>query len=252
MANRAALKYHGATLPELSRLALNDTVHPDDLAALTSAWTGAVLSHDPFDVEARRRDAAGTYHWFSMHGFPLTGVDGRVAYWYVVERDIDDRRQAEALLAGEKRLLEMVALAQPLPAILDALCRIVEEIAPECYCSVVLIDENGERLQHTAAPSLPTSFRDAITGRPVNADSGPCAMAAHLREQVIAGDISVETRWDAYAWRPLALAHGLIPRPLDCDAGDVREALDEVLIQFGRDPRSAVVDRECAEGFARS
>ena len=35
--------------------------------------------------------------------------------------------RSEALLAGENRLLEMVAAGDPLPAVLDALCRLVEE-----------------------------------------------------------------------------------------------------------------------------
>jgi signal transduction histidine kinase len=34
-------------------------------------------------------------------------------------------------------------------------------------------------------------------------------MAAYLNEQVIAADIASETRWEAFAWCPLALAHGL-------------------------------------------
>ena len=38
-------------------------------------------------------------------------------------------KRAEALLAGEKRLLEMVASGSPLPMILDALCVLVEETA---------------------------------------------------------------------------------------------------------------------------
>src|SRR5262249_50047653 len=78
-----------------------------------------------------------------------------------------------------------------------------------CYCSMLLVDGNITRVQHGAAPSLPASFNDAIHGRPVNLDSGPCAMAVFLREQVISADIAVETRWEAYQWCPLALAHGL-------------------------------------------
>jgi len=38
---------------------------------------------------------------------------------------------------------------------------------------------------------------------------GPCAMAASLKEQVIAADVASDTRWDTYEWRALAMAHGL-------------------------------------------
>ena len=40
---------------------------------------------------------------------------------------MEEMARSEALLAGENRLLEMVAAGDPLPAVLDALCRLVEE-----------------------------------------------------------------------------------------------------------------------------
>jgi PAS domain S-box-containing protein len=119
------------------------------------------------------------------------------------------RKRAEPLLAAEKQLLEMVARGHSMPEILDAICRLVETTAGGCYCSVVLIDPSGTRLAHGAAPSLPVSFVTSIIGRPVNEDSGPCAMAAHLNEQVISADLTTETRWATYEWCPMALAHGL-------------------------------------------
>jgi signal transduction histidine kinase len=73
----------------------------------------------------------------------------------------------------------------------------------------VLVDPTGTHLENGAAPSLPASFLASIIGRPVNAESGPCAMASYLNEQVIAADLATETRWAEYAWCPMALAHGL-------------------------------------------
>ena len=174
-----------------------------------AAWREAVETGHPYDVEGRHRRADGVYRWFHMRGFPLRDMEERIVLWYLVETDIDDRKRAEALLAGEKRLLEMVARGHSLSEILAALCRLVESTAGGCYCSVVLVDPTGTRLEHGAAPSLPASFIASINGRPVNVDSGPCAMAAHLNEQVIAADLTSETRWAAYAWCPMALAHGL-------------------------------------------
>lgn len=123
--------------------------------------------------------------------------------------DIEDRTGAEALLAGENRLLEMLATGCTLSEFLDALCRLIEEIASGTLCGIVLVDSIGNRLQHGAAPSLPLSYNESIHGRPVNLFSGPCAMAASLKEQVIAADVASDTRWDTYEWRALAMAHGL-------------------------------------------
>src|SRR5262249_26794331 len=77
---------------------------------------------------------------------------------------------------------------------------------------------------HGAAPGLPASFITSIMGRPVNAESGPCAMVAYLNEQVIAADLTTETRWESYAWCPMALAHGLRAgwsTPISSTAGKV-------------------------------
>ena len=123
--------------------------------------------------------------------------------------DTGDRKWAETLLAGENRLLEMLATGSTLSEILDALCRLIEDIANGSLCGIVLVDPVSNRLKHGAAPSLPLSYNESIHGRPVNLDSGPCAMAASLKEQVIAADVASDTRWDSYEWRALAMAHGL-------------------------------------------
>lgn len=126
-----------------------------------------------------------------------------------LSRTVEDRKQAEALLAGENHLLEMLATGCTLSEFLDALCRLIEDIASGSLCGIVLVDPINNRLKHGAAPSLPPSYNESIHGRPVNIHSGPCAMAAFLKEQVIAADVASDTRWDTYEWRALAMAHGL-------------------------------------------
>lgn len=103
----------------------------------------------------------------------------------------------------------MLATGCTLSEFLDALCRLIEDIASGSLCGIVLVDPISNRLKHGAAPSLPLSYNESIHGRPVNLFSGPCAMAACLKEQVIAADVASDTRWDTYEWRSLAMAHGL-------------------------------------------
>ncbi len=208
--NRQTLEYFGATLEELKNRSPADLIHPDDLSNLLAAGRGGeVQTGQSYDHEARLRRADGTYRWFQIRAFPLRDREGHVVLWYLFQTDVDDRKRAELLLAGEKRLLEMVASGRALPVVLDALCCLAEETASGCFCSVALVDRHGTRLEHTAAPSLPAGFIAAINRDPVNVDSGPCAMAACLNEQVIAADIASETRWSAHGWRTTALAHGL-------------------------------------------
>jgi PAS fold len=77
-----------------------DTVHPDDLPNVITAWREAVETGRPYDVEGRHRRADRVYRWFRMHGFPLRDMEERIVLWYLVETDIDDRKRAEAVLAG--------------------------------------------------------------------------------------------------------------------------------------------------------
>src|SRR6266446_155084 len=115
--------------------------------------------------------------------------------------------QAEALLAGEKRLLEMIAKGDPLSMILDALCRLVEELSKGTLASILLFDPDGNRLRHGAAPSLPQSYIDAIDGSAIGPASGSCGTAAYRRAPVIVSDIARDPLWADY--RHLALPHGL-------------------------------------------
>jgi hypothetical protein len=124
-------------------------------------------------------------------------------------RDQSRRERAEALLSGEKRLLEMLSRGGPLPDVLGALCRLVEEQAGVGMCSVLLVDASGTALEHGAAPSLPAGFCQAIHGRPLLPGFGPCALAVCSASQVIAMDIQTDTRYDGSDFRELSLSHGL-------------------------------------------
>jgi PAS domain S-box-containing protein len=118
-----------------------------------------------------------------------------------------ERKRAEALLSEEKRLLEMIAKGNSLSMILEALCRLVEELSEGSLASILLLDPDGNRLWHGAAPSLPKSYTDAIDGGFIGPAAGSCGTAAYRKEPVIVSDIATDPLWANY--RELALPHGL-------------------------------------------
>ena len=168
--NRRTAQYFGATLEEMRRWKITDIVYPEDLPNVLFAWNQVLQSGDTYEVEGRLRRGDGVYRWFGIRGFPLRDAEGRIALWYFLVTDIDDKRRAEALLAGEKRLLEMVALGRPLPAVLDALCRLLDAAADRCSSGILLLDRTGTRVQHALAPGLPPSYNESLEGRPVSCD----------------------------------------------------------------------------------
>ncbi len=118
-----------------------------------------------------------------------------------------ERKRAEILLAGEKRLLEMTAKGESLAIILATLCGLVEELASGALASILLFDPNTNCLRHGSAPSLPVAYSEAIDGLVIGPSVGSCGTAAFRGESVIVSDIATDPLWADY--RELALAHGL-------------------------------------------
>jgi PAS domain S-box-containing protein len=121
--------------------------------------------------------------------------------------DITERKRAQALLIGEKRILEMVAKGDSLETVLEALCLFVEDQSSGVLSSILLLDPNGSCLRHGAAPSLPKSYTEAIDGAAIGPRVGSCGTAAYRAEQVVVSDIARDPLWTDY--KDLALAHGL-------------------------------------------
>jgi signal transduction histidine kinase/FixJ family two-component response regulator len=148
-------------------------------------------------------------------------------------RETANRKRAEALLAGEKRILEMIAKGDSLPAIFDALCQLVEAQLPDVISSVLLLE--GDRLRHGGAPSLPNSYNEAINGLTIGPSEGSCGTAAYRAEPVIVSDIATDPLWAKY--RDLALSHSLRA----CWSTPIISSESKVLGTFAmyyREPRS--------------
>jgi PAS domain S-box-containing protein len=154
----------------------------------------------------------------------LSALRGR--YYQAIIRDISQRKRREALLAGENRVLEMVAKGDSLSDILNTLCLLVEELSSEVLASILLMDPNGKQLRHGAAPNLPKAYTDAIDGLSIGHSVGSCGSAAYRAEQVIVSDIATDPLWDPF--RDLALAHSLRA----CWSTPIFSSEDEVIGTF--------------------
>jgi PAS domain S-box-containing protein len=206
--NQPWLRYLGLSWEELSAQGgLRSVVHPDDLERSDARWSATRATGRHTDHELRMRRADGQYRWFLTRALPLHDEQGNIVRWYGTATDIEDRKRTEMLLGGEKRLLEMIARGDSRALILDALCRLVEELASGSLSSILLLDPDNNRLRHGAAPSLPASYTEAIDGNAIGPNEGSCGTAAYRAESVIVSDIATDPLWADY--RELALAHGL-------------------------------------------
>ena len=197
--------YAGLSLEKTSRIGWQATVHPEDVDTHLHKWRASMATGETFENEVRHRSAKGEYRWFLVRAVPLRDEHGNILKWYGILTDIEDRKRAEALLTGEKRILEMVAKGDSLNQILHTLCRLVEEQASDVLTSILLLE--GNRLRHGGAPSLPKAYTDAIDGIVIGPSVGSCGTAAYRGEQVIVEDIATDPLWADY--RGAALPHSL-------------------------------------------
>ncbi|HWO33481.1 MAG TPA: PAS domain-containing protein, partial [Candidatus Acidoferrum sp.] len=207
--NQRWLDYTGLSTERAGDWGWTIALHPDDLNGMVTYWRSVLASGEPGEIEARLRRYDGVYRWFLFRAIPSFDNDGRVVKWFGTNTDIEDRKLAEGLLSGENLVLEMTAKGESLESILESLCRVVEQTAGGCCCSVILIDADGSKVQRVVAPNLPPSFKEWFPGIPVGCEAGPCTKAARRMIQVIVPDLALDTQWDRNGWRTAALSHGL-------------------------------------------
>ncbi len=147
------------------------------------------------------------------------------------------RRRPEELHKGQTKILEMVALGEPLPKVLTEICHLIEDHAPGVLCSVLLME--GRTLRHGAAPGLRTAYCEAIDGIEIGPTAGSCGTAAYRATQVIVSDIASDPLWADY--RELALENDLRA----CWSTPIRSRTGAVLGTFAmyyREPRKPSQD----------
>ncbi|USX27609.1 CHASE domain-containing protein [Oxalobacteraceae bacterium OTU3CINTB1] len=110
-------------------------------------------------------------------------------------RDITERTHTERREQTRRHVLELLATGAPLHTILESVVQGVETDNEDLMCCVMLLDEPGEHLLVTAAPSLPAFFIAAVHGMPVHARHSACGEAVRTRARVIVEDIRNAPAW---------------------------------------------------------
>jgi len=183
-----------------------DAVHPDDQAYAHDTFAAANLKRKAFRLEYRLRRKDGEYRWAINAAAPRFGADGRFLGYIGSVIDITDRKRAESLARCQKQALEMVVQGLPLPDVLDYLCRTIENESQEGVIACIhLLDDAATEFQHTAAPSLPETYAQAVNGMAVSSATGPCCQAVSTRQTVAVPDVAADPQWAAFCGFALPL-----------------------------------------------
>jgi PAS domain S-box-containing protein len=184
-----------------------ERVHPEDRPAIVEkAKTEATVKEDS-DFNFRIVLPDGTIKHIHSISHPVVDESGEITEIVGTLMDVTRRKRGEALRDGESHILEMIARDAPLEEILEKLVRVVEAEFAGLLCSVLLLDEDGQHIQHGAAPSLPEPYTKAINGLRIGPKAGSCGTAMYRREPVVVTDILQDPLWEAY--RDVAEPYGL-------------------------------------------
>lgn len=201
--NTHALSFYGQTVESLREWRSTDVIHPDDLAPGLIRLKRMLTHGEGFSQQTRLMGQDGDYHWFDSIIVPSHDAGGNVVRYVSIRTDIDDLKRAQHLLTGEIELLRMVARGHALPELLEALCKLVEEISPSSFCSILGVDTDRLLFRSGAGPSLPESYNQLFDGKTIDPGYGPCSLAAVQKIPVIADDPLTDPRWRGSSWPPL-------------------------------------------------
>jgi PAS domain S-box-containing protein len=246
--NAAAERTFGHDRADVIGKTLSEVIIPPALRAAHEAGMRRYLATGEVRVLGRRLElpalrADGGEILVELSITEVESEAGRAFTGFI--RDITAAKLAQRLEAGQRAILAGIAARRPLQETLEAVARLYQLQYPEALCSILLLDEAGERVLTGAAPDLPEAFSLAVHGQPIGPRAGSCGTAAWRGERVVVTDIGTDPLWEDY--RALALEHGLHA----CWSTPVKSGKGRVLATFAtyyRQPRTptatelAVVD----------
>ncbi len=113
----------------------------------------------------------------------------------VRQRDQEKLERSSRVIEEERRVLELIAKGASLKEVLNALTAAIERMAPDCYCTVLLLDDDGKRLMEGSGGGLPPAYMEGVNGLEIGPDVGACGSAAYRNETTIIEDIANDNRF---------------------------------------------------------
>ena len=185
---------------------LVEMIHPEARSVFERKVNRAIAKGIPYKIDLRIMRPDGQMRQIETRGKPVFNEQRQIVQLFGTVLDITQRKEAETLLTGQNHILELIAADAPLPKILEALARLVEERSGQMRCSFLLLDKEG-RLRFGSAPSLPDSYNQRVDGITIGPNVGSCGTAAYHKTTVIVGDIATDPLWENF--KDIALSYGL-------------------------------------------
>src|SRR5277367_2893748 len=142
------------------------------------------------------------------------------------QQDQEKLERSSRVIEEERHVLELIAKGCSLKEVLNALTAAIERMAPDCYCTVLLLDEEGKRLLEGSGGGLPPAYMQAVSGLEIGPEVGACGSAAFSNETTIIEDIANDHRFGAA--KAFVMSFGLRA----CWSVPIRDSKQKVLGTF--------------------
>ncbi len=158
----------------------------------------------PFEImlkTGKRASVQTNMHnrWYEIAVDPIFSEAGEIIKAVYIVKNIDDLKKAEQGGQNRAEILERIARGEPLSRLLAFICTAIEAESPGALCSIMLVDDDGLRLLHGAAPNLPDSYNAAVNRTRIGEGIGSCGTAAFRKERVVVEDIDVHPFWSGFS-----------------------------------------------------
>lgn len=183
------------------------------IAAAYAVFAGAWILFSDLALARLVRDPEALLKLSVYKGFAFVLVTAALLFLLVrrafgtIDRSLANFKESARIVAGRDRVLSEIAAGAPMGQSLALLVTFLEEQIPGSRCTVLLLDEDGQRVRHGAIATVPPEYAAAIDGAPIGPVAGSCGTAMFRRTSVFVADIATDPLWADY--RHLALPHGL-------------------------------------------
>jgi len=111
--NQRVLDYMDCAFEDIEGRGWVKFVHLEDIPIVSERWAQCLAAGCAFEAEERfRRGSDGTYRWHIARAMPVCDADNHVITWVGTCVDIDDQKQAQALLSSSRARLETAVMLQ--------------------------------------------------------------------------------------------------------------------------------------------
>jgi diguanylate cyclase (GGDEF)-like protein len=104
-------------------------------------------------------------------------------------------KKSSNLFDIERQVVNRMNHGASLKEVLDILTESIEGMAPQCFCSVLLLDEEQKHLWEGSRGGLPEAYMRAVDGLAIGPEVGACGSAAYRNETIVVEDIATDPRF---------------------------------------------------------